>query len=531
MGVFTLRARLLSTVFMAAICMLDISDLFANAVGPQTSEFDDRPFSLQTASTVDTNLFVLYVLWSRYQSIPAADANSQDRIAWISNTKTEAQTMRAIIGEFKLDSSLESLYQDCLSFTAAYENYLSKVGAIHGQRQSYEGGDVLSSIGGGAHRASDAKDVASVLGANQDNASTMGNFAGLIEGLREYGERSQQRDAAEQAAINAEFQRLNDAYNQTRINARIIVTRMASTHGWQDSETGFDGSAASLSDSSARMPQNPFAAANWAVALKEQENAADLTNRATACFHAAQSVPADAVFDSYRNTFLYDAAALAVQAGSVEVGKRGYSGAPASSAPYAVHLVNTYLSHTKDPGGYGNLLLGRAFAMEGRYSEGLTAENRAFTIDTSNQEDMSTVLRYSDLLSMTGSVDSSAQWLQKAYSLGFSDIASIRDTEDYGNLRRQRPKLFSELTTAVLTNPEFVWGVILDDSIVRNRSPFDLTNVVIQVNVHKQGRNYPFTMKCARIKAGEACRVNNVVSIPGDSFDDLQASFSSDQTQ
>jgi hypothetical protein len=139
-------------------------------------------------------------------------------------------------------------------------------------------------------------------------------------------------------------------------------------------------------------------------------------------------------------------------------------------------------------------------------------------------------LRYSYLLCVAGQVDSSAQWLQKAYRLGFNDVATIRNIPEFANLQRLRPALYAQLTTAILTKPQFVWGLILDDAIVENRSPFDLTNVLVQVIVHKQGRNYPFTMKCPMIKAGQACRVDNVVTIPGDSYDDIQASFSSDQT-
>jgi hypothetical protein len=492
---------------------------------------DDRPFLVQTAANVDQNLFPLYVLRQMYRNLPEAKATNQEQMDWIATTKTEAQEMRAVIRDRRLDPGLDMMYQDCLDFTSAYETFLGNRGLIQKERDQHTLSDLLASTFKGFQNASDAKDVASSFGASSDNASSLGNVAGILSGLGDMYSRSQQRDAAENAAIAAEARKLSDTWTAVSTHAQVVSSRLAQTYGWNQAEGGFDGFSSQSPDGYvSRMPRNPFAVLEAATELKGDEHPDELLRRAFRCFHAAELVPSDSIYDGYRNLFIYESAALGVAAASAEAGERGYSAGPTPSSAYAVQLVRTYLSLNRaDPGGAGNVLLARALGESGRYTEAVAADNIAFQIAPANQNDMMTAFRYAALLSLTGAADSSAQWVEKAYQLGFNDIDFVGRDPDLTNLRRARPEVFAQLTTARLTNPQFIWGLILDDAVVRNESDFDLTHVVVQVVVRKGNTTYPFTMQCQTIKAGGTCRVNNVVSIPGDSYDDLQATFRCDQ--
>jgi hypothetical protein len=168
--------------------------------------------------------------------------------------------------------------------------------------------------------------------------------------------------------------------------------------------------------------------------------------------------------------------------------------------------------------------------MEGRYREAVDAHDVAFKLAPDRSSDMATELRFAKLLCLVGAPDACATVLGRAYALGFSDVKAVRTLKDFSNLRQYRPEIYRRLTTASLTPPSFKWGMVWDDAIVKNNSAFDLTNVVVNVNVDKQGKSYPFIMNCKIIKAGQTCEIDNVVSIPNDSYDDMHATFTADQT-
>ena len=488
---------------------------------------DDRPFLVETAGNADPNLFSLYVLGRLYDSMPGAKATAQQQADWISTTRAEAWRMRAIVRDQQLDPALDPLFQDCLNFTSAYETFLQERGQIQAAREQRAAGDFLSSMLQALGDASDADDFARRVGASDDDASSIGEVAGVVSGLRDYGARSQRSDAAAAAALQAAGNKLTGSWQQAEADLRTTSAHLARVHGWSPGETGFAGDAAS---SPQAMPRNPFVLAAAASRLDGKENARELIQRANRCFQAAELVPAGSAYDEYRQTFLFEAATLTVVAVSTEDGNGGYSAAPLPSATYAVQMARTYLAMApSDPGGSGNLLLARALGGAGRYGEAVAAETTAFQIAPETRNDASSTYRYARLLSLSGYVDSSAQWLQTSYANGFSAVNFVRQDPDLANLRRQKPQVFARLTTPVLTNPQFVWGLMLDDAWVRNESPFDLTHVVVDVTVHKGGAVYRFKMSCDRIKAGETCRNDNVVSIPGDAYDYVQATYTSDQ--
>jgi hypothetical protein len=439
--------------------------------------------------------------------------------------------MRAIIRDQQLDPALDPLFQDCLNFTSAYESFLRQRGQIQAERDQRALGDFFGSLLKAMGDGSDAEDFARGLGASNNTASNVGGIAAIISGMNDYNSRSQRSDASANTALQAAARQLSDSWQQTNSDLRVTSASLARRYGWNLQETGFSGETSDSAEHDVwLMPRNPFALAAAAANFGDKEPAEALVRRANRCFHAAELVPTGSVYDEYRQLFLFEAASLSVLAGSSEAGERGYSAAPVPSATYAVQMIQTYLSATpSDPRGVGNLMLARALGWSGRYYDALAANNTAFAINPANRNDSVTAYRYAKLLSLTRQVDNSAQWLQKAYADGFTEVGFARRDPDMANLRQLRPQAFAQLTTPRLSNPQFVWGAFLDDAVVRNNSSFDLTNVVVKVAVHKGSTLYQFTMSCGTIKAGDVCRRDNVVSIPGDAYDYVQATYTSDQ--
>ena len=520
------RSSLVHVVYGCLICLVS-ADACCVAQGYAPVP-DDRPYAVQTAANTDRNLFPIYVLDHLYSSLPSVTASAQEQSNWIASTRSEAQRMRAIIRDQQLDSSLDVLYRDCLEFTSAYETFLSRSIRITQQTEQTAFVDLIMSVMKAAEKGSDAEDLAKRAGTSKESASNIGAVAGIVSGTADFYSRNQRLTATEADAMAAEKRKLLDSWATARSDGQVISVRLARKYGWSQGEA--DVFSDSASTDYASMPRNPFAVIEALIRLKGDETPSVLTGRANRCFHAAEMVPADEVYDRYRNLFLYESASLAVSAASAEAGNRGYSAGPTPSSGNAVHFVHTYLSASPtDPGGAGNLLLARALGESGRYTEAVAADNRAFQIAPNDRDDMVTALRYGKLLSLAGAVNESAQWLAKAYSLGYSDVAYERQDPDFANLRRSRPDLFAQLTTVKLTNPWFDWGVFNDDALLRNDSLFPLTNLSVRVVVHKGAAVYSFTMRCPEVKSGEACRGSNVVSIPGDSYDSLQWTYSSDQ--
>jgi tetratricopeptide (TPR) repeat protein len=517
------------------LCALSLASLvlliLERAQAQQPIAADDLPFRVETASSVDENLFVLYTLGSLYQRLPAADASSATKSEWINATRAQAQSMRSLIRSRQIDPVLDDLYRDCLDFTQAYEAFLERTEQIRKQRDQYEMSDVLDSAIKAYKNGSDVHEAASALGASDDHASFAGSVAGILSGMADIYSRNQQRDSAANAAVAAEARSLSERLSSVNENAHAVSALLAKRYGWAQPEADFDTlSSPSIGLFTKQMPRNPFAACAPTNNLRNGEPFDEVMRGALICFQAAEMVPADAGYERYRQLFLYQAAALAVRAASTAADTPSDRAILLQTSVYAVKSVRTYLSRgaTAD-GGAGYLLLSSALEVSGRYADAVAADNTAFQLAPGNQNDMSTALRHAGLLSLTGSLDDSAKWLARAFSLGFHDLAWLRQDPDLDNLRRLRPISYQYLTTVQLSGPQFIWGILLDDVELRNNSPFDVTNLSARVIVYKAGRVYTANVQCPVVKAGGICRVNNAVSIPGDSYDGLRWSFTSDQ--
>ena len=129
-------------------------------------------------------------------------------------------------------------------------------------------------------------------------------------------------------------------------------------------------------------------------------------------------------------------------------------------------------------------------------------------------------------MSLTNSLDLAGDWLAFAYRQGFNTIAFVRNDPDLASFRAGQPERYKALTT-VKVSYEFVWGIFNDDIVVENNSPFELTNVRVEVFIRKGTRTWTPQIRCDSIMPGGSYKA---VNVPGSEYDEASATVYSDQS-
>jgi hypothetical protein len=470
----------------------------------------DRP-----TDKVDENLFLLNALEDTYTGWPDNRTPSDRLPAWIEATRARLQQVRSAIGAKSLDPDLGKLYDDALQFLASYETYISELGVIDAQMKARAEKDAAAAILQGLQTSANSKNDG--LG-----AALEGVFSGYLEGAA----RGVKRNAEQQAAIEAEQRRLRESWTSTSANAAAIAEKLSRKYRWQSGEAGFDGyKPATSADHLKRRPRDPFLKVRYASVRAKDETAESIIQDARRCFEASEAVPAGEAYRPFRDAFLASAAEVAVAAAIKDLA--GYSAGPGRFSKDAVALCRKYLeANPSDPGSYGHMLLARALGANQQYKEAIEA---AAAAQANWETDPGYCYRMARLLTLTNSLDVAADWMAAAYRQGWRDIPFARKDPDLANLRTGRPERWEQLTTAKLTwKVEF--GVLQDDIVLQNTSPFMLTNVVAKIHIRQGDKTWDKDVHCDAIQPGGTCKAENVFSIPGSRYDEGTASFTSDQT-
>ncbi len=509
-------------------CVLIFALSAAQPAKTQDSD-PDQPFAIVTSPLVDENLFMLRLLADVYSSWPNIQENRSQLPKWFSDARHTISAVRGQIHARRLDPDLELVYDDCLSYMAATEDYLKAVEVIDNQNNTQTVFDVISSLWSGYKDGSGTQSKAQELGMSSENAADAGKVVGTVSALSDYYTKSQQRSAAYNAALQTESKKLEDLWTTTWASAQTVAQRFTSKYNWSDGEAGFDSvRSPTLTDNVKRHPRDAFIKARYADSLAKDGNVTQFLQAAYTYLEAAQWVPADASYDALRLQYIAEASDLGLDASSVEAGELGYSSHP-SSAPYSLRLARTYLAmDPQDKTGRGHVQLARALAFTGRYDDAATNATAAYRSNKDWGADVNFCYRYALLMSLTNDLDLVGNWIVQAYRNGFSAIAPLRRSPDLANYRNGRPQQFVNLTTVRWTW-QIRYGWMLDDVIIKNDSAFNLTNVRVQLHIRKGNESWNPEIKCALIKPGETCENDNVMSVTGNSYDEGNASLTSDQ--
>ncbi len=500
-------------------------------IGSSQAENPDQPFVISALPSVDENLFALRLLADIYTHWPDLKGDRPKLRAWFSEARRSTSLALGQIRTRGLDPDLAVVFNDCLSYMGATESYLSKLDLIDSQNDTRTVWDLITSLYDGYKASGDATSTASKLGFSDENAASAGKLVGAANAAANFYSKSQERGARYQTDVSDQARRLEDTWNMTWGTLQTVSRKLTAKYGWAVGEAGFDGfQSPQIADLVVRSPRDPFVRARYADSLlsdaKDPEQCIKATNE---YLHAAQLVPSDSSYDSLRLQYVAEAMNAAVYAPAIEAGSRGYSAHPAS-APVGLKLARTYLAiDPADTSGLGHVQLARSLAFLGRYDEAANQATTAYNLDKQWGDDAGFCYRYAKLMCLTGRMNMVADWLKQAYRAGYHDISSFRADPDMSGFRNAEPRQFEQLTA-----PKWGWeikfGVFMDDVVVTNNSPFDLTNVQVQVHVIKGTQRWDPLIKCPLIRSGSSYKAENVMSVTGDSYDQATASLSSDQT-
>lgn len=131
-------------------------------------------------------------------------------------------------------------------------------------------------------------------------------------------------------------------------------------------------------------------------------------------------------------------------------------------------------------------------------------------------------------MSLTNELDLAGDWLNEAYRTGFNQIALVREDADWANFRQGNAQRYY-----VLTKVQYSWRInyynFLDDVAFENNSPFELTNVLINVHVKNGSRVWTKNFQIDSFKPGETHTFKDVFSVPNNPSTVATATLTSDQ--
>ncbi len=513
---------------VAALCLLTVILGSPRAARPQDSS-PDQPYAIVTEPNVDENLFAIRVLAYIYANWPDSKKSRKELSAWLTNTRAFASGMRGQIRARGLDPSLDMAYQGCLDSLAATEAYLAAINEIDSQANTQSTIDAFTSLWTAFSKGSDVQSTAEKV-MSKENASNTGAVAGALTGLFDYAQRSTARTNTSRAAIAEQQRKLENTWNTGWAATQGVANILTEKFRWAPGEAGFDGyQGARMSDFLQRYPRDPFIKAKYAESLAAGNDPAQLQQAAYSSLQATELVPANRSYDSFRSQFLSDAVYYSAEAASLQAGLNGYSARPAM-AGYASKIARTYLSlFPNDKDRWGDVQLARALAFSGRFAEALEHSTAAYNSDRSWANDASFCTRYAALLSLNNQSTLVGDWLAQSFKDGFTNIPYIRTSPDFSNFRVTQAPLYSSLTK-VHWGWQIDYGLLNDDLIVKNTSAFDLTNVTVHLHIRKGEQVWNRQMKCETIRAGDTCKSVDIISIPGDTYDEGTASLTSDQS-
>jgi hypothetical protein len=458
-------------------------------------------------------------------------ADSTQTAHWLARTRERASVVRDSIRTDSirargLDSDIGQIYEDCLSLLDAYESYLISRGVtldVAGR----EAADLTLSVFAGLRGGNEAERRA----LRRREIGNYVSWADLDSLFLAPGE--ERRSDAGQELVDQhssgerEHATLREVWKETKVNTEELVRKLTARYGWEPEEVGFGASGrTSLSTDPRRLSRNPFAMVRFAVTRTQSDTPEDFLEKARMCVAAADLVPEGAAYDVFRADFLREAATLGVRATVLELEPFSYGAGPAASASEAARLSKLYLAASRDrSSGDANMLLSHSLASAGQFGEAIRAANE----DRDPwSRDPSFCYRYAKLMSLTYQLDLAGDWLAQAYDTGFHDIDAVRADADLASFRAGHPELYAHLT-----NVRWTFTIIRDqprdDIVVTNKSPFALTNVIIDIYIRQGSRAWEPVIRLDSLEPLGSYKAHDVMSVPGGRHDEATGVLFCDQ--
>jgi hypothetical protein len=488
----------------------------------------DRPVDVTPAANVDENLFVLRAFAREFNRWPQDPWDGKAALKFCEESRLQVKFLRSIAVSHRLDDGIRGMCDDFTMLIDEYESSLAEIGKIDDKARSKAIEDALNTFVVGAAKSLEAGAKADRQGKSELEVDGAVAKSLVDDGLKVYIEHSKARDAQTNNSVAAEQDRFDKVLTFAQERNRAATQGLADRNHWAAGEAGFDFTPATpLEDVARRRPRDPFAKLNLAAAGIDDKTTADgFIDRARLCIEAARLVPAGDAFDSYRIECLTRATECSCNAAELGIGAT-YRDAPTPYAQEAIDITQAMSkADAEDRNGWVHVELFRALSAAGRFDEAIEAAKPL--MDSHWNQSLAFGIRYMRVMGVTGHADQLEQWLRACYKMGYSDLKFVKESGDFDCLRTQKPDAYAELTT-VKGSTYIYYGLVHDDVIVKNRSPFPMTNLKMKFTVIKGGQIWKEDRTLPFVAADSEETLSDVFMIPDSRYDQYRWSLESDQ--
>lgn len=318
---------------------------------------------------------------------------------------------------------------------------------------------------------------------------------------------------------------------------RKVVQTLGARHNWFRSDTGVfipkeqtDAVAEAMSSQNIEKlsslwrrerearPRDPFvafssAAADFFIANSSKADASSYAQIEKTALQAVALLPPDDFYDQFRSK-LYSLAAYSVlEQTKLSTKGAGYIRGPFDSSR-CFRLFKAALKFDPyDATGSTRRGLGIAYALAGHFDNALAQHEQVrvnFAEDPKFQVDLAR------LYALNGKGQESLAAIEKLIRLpDFSDITLLRSDDDLQQLRGNDEKALEELTS-VKTKAIIDMGYSWSDVILRNESPFPLTNVRFTPRIWQNGKVFSRELLRERLAPGESYNWSGEIKVTKD---------------
>ncbi len=498
------------------------------------------------------DLFLLYLLPVQYEAVQQACStpNLPEMMRRLAEVRANCVKVQVHVQSAKVDQRVPQLFTDLVSLIDAFEQLVidldRDVGAIRREaaaKSSHAAIETGAKAANAYNRLTRVVTEAVIVDPQQAaTTAAIGGVAGSLHGLIDYVASFAKQNADTTFLLKTKMADLRHLSDTLRARAEMASKELVRDRGWSDVEMASEDSAQRATRYAAALQSKDYSEAlrlirqvvvfnprSFFAHQAEETILASWTNRtpqqrlesAKHLNSACRLVPDAAIYEEYRVSALQDAAWLCVEALVEESRSAGRHWQPNDTSSYAVAVLEETVRRASPASRpVLNWLLAMAYGANHQFAAAEKLTESLRSVETLLAEQVPGTAGSLDFIqacidSRQGETPSALKFLQKAVGGGWAVSKDWWEDADLEALRTAHPKEFAELL-AVKASWTIDFGVLRDDVVVRNDSPFAVSGVRVNVGVVSKGKRHDRELKAEAIAPGKVHRWSNVFSIPRD---------------
>lgn len=510
---------------------------------------DETPLVIEPQPNIDRSLVFFRYLedFLAFPQVVSEDGVFNQKAA--DDYLTRLQVAKEYAQEAGLDQELQGIIQDRETLFPKYLQTLRNLFNVTEDHQIRETQEITgSSFDSGVKGGQTAAALAS-------GGSSL--FASVLLGVGVYAldmwltqtEQGAQRDRAYEERMRPLIDEWRRASMATDTNFRKAAQALAARHNWHSSESGVskpqehaDAMAEALGTENLEKlssllraerkarPRDPFVACLGTtltlIAKGDTADAADYAQSEKEALEAIKLLPSDSFYDQFRSELYGLAAYSALQQVKLSKKGAGYVNGPYDSSRAIRLFLAAKRNNPYDSSGHIRWGLGTSYALAGHLDKALALHEE---VRGNFAEDPNFQLDLARLYALNGKGQESLTTVETLLRIpNFADVSSLRSDDDLQQLRANHRAKLEDLT-ALKTQADVEWGMVLDDPILHNNSAFPLTNVRFTPRIQQNGKLYTKELSTHYIAPGASAKWADEFSVTGSAFESYDYTVVCDQ--